>query len=343
MDQGRYQGVRRSKVARLQFADNNDREVVMGGGSWDTGAYSSAKSTRAATGAPAFAYTKHATSVHPNLDPKRINTKPFGMLESRDSVEHPNSNPVLVCFDVTGSNVARAGEFQDRLPNLMDLLNKYMTDPQVAVAANDDFKVEGENSVQISDFESDNRVDDHIRNIWLVNDGGGNDGESYDLLLYAAARKVVLDSVEKRGKKGYMFMYADEPIFDHVDKQEVKAVFGDSIEKNIPIAEVIEEARRSFNIFVIWPKTSSYRHAYEQYVKLFGKDFVMESQHPNMLCELIASTVALYEEKATPDAVIDDLKALGVGDHEAKALVKHVARAASADLATSGAGKAARL
>jgi hypothetical protein len=315
----------------------------MGGGSWDTGAYHSSKSTRAASGVADFAYTTSATNVHANLDPTRINAKPFGKLEARDSTEHPNSNPVLVCFDVTGSNKTRAVDFQQRLPNLMELLNKYMSDPQVAVAANDDYKVVGTNSIQISDFESDNRVDDHIRNIWLVGNGGGNDGESYDLLLYAAARKVVLDSVEKRDKKGYLFMYADEPIFDAVDKREVKAIFGDDIERDIPIAEIIDEARKNFNIFMIWPTTSSYRHAYEQYVKLFGADSVLESQHPNLLCELIASTVGLYENKATPDSVVTDLVALGVGDHEAKALVKHVAHAASSSLATSGAGKAARL
>jgi hypothetical protein len=224
----------------------------------------------------------------------------------------------------------------------MELLNKYLTDPQVAVAANDDFKVVGNDSVQISDFESDNRVDDHIRNIWLVGNGGGNDGESYDLLLYAAARKVVLDSVEKRGKKGYLFMYADEPIFDHVSKSEVKKIFGDTIEKNIPIAEIIEEAHRNFNIFLIWPN-GGYLHAREQYVKLFGEDSVLTSQHPNLLCELIASTVGLYESKATPDSVVTDLVAIGVGDKEAKALIKSMAHVSTDTLATSGAGKAARL
>jgi hypothetical protein len=326
----------------LEFLQPGASCVRFGGGSWDTGAYTSSKTTRAASGVADFAYTATASSVHANLDPKRINTKPFGKLESRDSDEHPNSNAVLVCFDVTGSNKARAVDFQKRLPNLMDLLNKYLTDPQVAVAANDDFKVESVNSVQISDFESDNRVDDHIRNIWLVGDGGGNDGESYDLLLYAAARKVVLDSVEKRGKKGYLFMYADEPIFDHVDKQEVKTIFGDEIERNIPIAEMIEEARRNFNVFLIWPE-GGFAHAREQYVRLFGEDSVLISQHPNLLCELIASTIGLYENKVTPDTAVTDLVKIGVSDHEAKALVKHVKHAASSSLATSGAGKAARL
>jgi hypothetical protein len=314
----------------------------MGSGAWDTGAYHTSTSTRKATGVADFAYTKTATKAHSNLDPLRINSKPFGKLESRDSDDHPLSNPVLVCFDVTGSNRDRAVDAQKRLPNLMELLNKYLTDPQVAVAANDDYDYAGLNSIQISDFESDNRVDDHIRNIYLVGLGGGNDGESYDLLLYAAARKVVLDSVEKRGKKGYMFLYADEPIFDQVKKSQVKAIFGDTLERDIPIAEIIEEARRNFNIFVVWPD-GGYLHAREKYVKLFGEDSVLTSQHPNLLCELIASTIGLYEDKATPLSVVTDLVAIGVGDNEAKALTKSLGHVAGTSLASSGAGKAVRL
>jgi hypothetical protein len=314
----------------------------MGGGTWDSATYSSTKTTRAATGVPDFAYTATATKAHSNLDPMRINSKPFAKLESRDSDEHPQSNPVLICLDVTGSNDHNARIAQDKLPNLMELLGKYLTDPQVAVAANDDFNVSPHAAVQISDFESDIRIDEHIRNLYLVGNGGGNDGESYDLLLYAAARKVVLDSVEKRGKKGYMFLYADEPIFQKVKASEVKAVFGDKLEADMPIAEVIEEARRNFNIFVIWPQ-DGYHHAREQYVKLFGDEFVLTSQHPNLLCELIASVVGLYEEKATPDSVVTDLVAVGVSQTQATSLIKSVASLNPATLAPTGGGKAARL
>jgi hypothetical protein len=312
----------------------------MGGGRWDSGTYHSTTSSRRASGTPDFAYTTTASSVHANLDPMRINTKPVGKLESRDSAEHPTSNAVLVAFDVTGSNYDRAVDAQKKLPNLMDLLNKYLPDPQVAVAANDDFFSVGKNCIQISDFESDIRVDEHIRNIWLVGQGGSNHGESYDLLLYAAARKVSLDCLEKRDKKGYFFMFADEPIFDQVGKKHVHAVFGDTIQADIPIAEIIEEARRNFTIFVIWPH-GSYQHSFEQYKKLFGEESVLVLQHANLICELIASTVALCEEKSA-DSVVDDLVAVGVSDHEAHALVKHSAHAAAA-LTTSGAGKAARL
>lgn len=313
----------------------------MGGGSWDTGTYRSSATSRKTSGVKDFSYTTHATSAHDTLDPKRINSKTDKKLESRDSTEHPASNAVLVCFDVTGSNYERAVDAQKRLPSLMELLNKYLPDPQVAVAANDDVNSVGAHAVQVSEFESDNRIDDHIRNIWLVGKGGGNDGESYDLLLYLAARKVSLDCVEKRGKKGYMFLYADEPIFDKVRAAEVATVFGDSLQGDISIEEIIEEARRNFTIFVIWPD-GGYKHAHDQYKKLFGEEFVLVSQHPNLICELIASTIGLYEEKTTPDAAIKDLVSLGVSDKDAKALVKHVSSAASS-LATSGGGKAARL
>ena len=246
-------------------------------------------------------------------------------------------------FDVTGSNYQNAIIAQKKLPELMDLLSKYISDPQVSVAANDDFLTSRGNCIQVSDFESDNRVDDHIRNIWLIAAGGGNDGESYDLLLYVAARKVVLDSVEKRGKKGYLFLYADEPFFTVVNKDQVKAVFGDILEKSIPIEEIIEEARRNFNVFVVWPQ-DGYRHAREQYVKLFGEDSVITLQHANLLCELVASTIGLYEDKATPDSVITDLVSVGVSKTDAGYISSALQKIEKTeDLVASGGRKASRL
>lgn len=315
----------------------------MGGSSWDSGRYSNAKSTRAAKGVDDFHYSKTASTTHSNLDPMRINSKPFGKLEARDSAAHPLSLPILVCFDVTGSNLDRAGDVQKKLPTLMTLLQKYLPDPQVAVAANDDFNCIGAQSIQISDFESGNEVDEHIRSIRLTGAGGGNGGESYDLLLYAAARKTVTDSLEKRGKKGYIFLYADEPMFTHVQKSEVLATFGDVIERDIPIAEIIEEVRRSWNLFVVWP-IRGYATAREQFRTLFTEDEVIESQHPNMLAELIASTVGLFEG-ANSSSVVTDLVATGVSKQEAESLALTIAHkiAGGAELAATGGGKAARL
>lgn len=321
----------------------------MGSGTYSDDVYRSSTSSRRSSGTPDFAYTKTAATtrkIHDSLDPARIKTKPFGKLESRDSVDHPESNAVVVTFDVTGSNFERAVDAQKRLCNLMALLTKYLPDPQVAVWANDDYKVEGTAAVQMSDFESDNRIDEAIRNIWLVNNGGGNDGESYALLLYGAARKTILDCHEVRGKKGYLFMYADEPFYSkthmtrgahyqYVDKDEVQAIFGDTLEANIPLADIIEEVKEKFNVFIIWPH-GGYGHAREQYVELFGDECVVTSQHPELICELIASLVGMHENKINATTAVDDLIAVGV-DHKT---AKSIAGTASTSLAVAGSSTA---
>lgn len=262
----------------------------MGGGHFDDNAYVSSRSARVASGTPDFAYTQHATRIHETLDPKRILTKPFHLLESRDSVEHPESTPVILSFDVTGSNYQNAQVAQQKLPELMGKLGCCLSNPQVAVWSNDDTHSIGGNAIQLSDFESDNRIDEAIRNFWLTGQGGGNDGESYDLILYAAARKTVADSWDKRHKKGFLFLYADEPFFSQVSANDIRGVFGDPAEQNIPLANIIAEVKEKWHLQVIWP-SNGYKHAREQYVTLFGADCVETLQDPNLLCDKVASMV----------------------------------------------------
>lgn len=294
----------------------------MGSGRFDSDTYTRATSARASAGKKDFEYSDSATNVHKNLDPKRIKDKPYPKLESRDSKEHPESNAVFVCFDVTGSNIQNAIVAQKKLPNLMALLEQYLSDPQVLIAANDDIEAVGVNSIQISEFESDNRIDEHIRNVWLTNDGGGNDGESYDLIMFAAATMTEIDCLEKRNRKGYFFMYADEPIRTHVQAAQVQRIFGVSCEGKLSISEVIKKLKAQYHVFVIWPN-GGYKHARAQYEHLFGKDSVVTLQHPNLICELIGSLVGMTEEKLTePAHVVRDLVKVGMTSGEAKEVSK---------------------
>jgi hypothetical protein len=296
----------------------------MGGGSFDKSAYYSSASTRKAAGVDDFDYSKKSHVVHDSLKPKRIKDKVFSVLESRDNAEHPESTAIIVCFDVTGSNVTRAAEAQKTLPGLMTLLEKYISDPQIAVAANDDYFVEPDRCFQMSEFESDNRIDDHIRNIKLVSNGGGNAGESYDLVLYAAAHKTATDCFEKRGKKGYLFLYADEPILPVLDVKQVAHVFGDKIDIDIPIETLVEQVTEKWEVFLFWP-VGGYQHARDQYVKLFGDDHVITLQHPNKISEMIGITIGIFEGKTTTAAAVDDLVSVGVSASTATTLTKSLA------------------
>lgn len=292
----------------------------MGNGRFDEDVYKSSRSTRRSKGIDDFHYSKTADRIHSNLDPRRILGKPYQKLESRDSKEHPKSTGIFVGFDVTGSNIDRARVAQAKLPNLMGMLQKYLANPQILIAANDDYRVEPDKCIQISDFESDNRIDEHLRNLILVSNGGGNSGESYDLLLYAAARMTILDCMEKRGDKGYLFMYADEPIMTEVRKDQVNHVFGQRIESNIPIESIIKEARKLYNLYLVSTVRPEYG-AKEQYLELFGKDSVITLQDPDMICELIASVVS-FNEGVSEKEIVKDMVALGTSLKDAESVVK---------------------
>jgi hypothetical protein len=278
----------------------------MGGGSYKEEVYEQAKTTRSLTGQGDFAYSdSKPNTIHPDLDPIRINKKAFGKLESRDSVEHPESVPVVVCFDVTGSNVGNARVAQKKLNQLMNGLKKAIPDPQVAIWANDDWfgsnlKPEAtqqlRGALQVSEFESDNRVDEWLRKLVLVGNGAGNGRESYDLALYAAGNKTILDSVEKRGKKGYLFMYSDENFPKSVDPVQIKDVFGDEIPSDISIEDLIAKAREFYNIYVLWPQ-GGYISSRDRAIELFGKEFVSELESPDDIVEAIVSRVQIDAEK----------------------------------------------
>lgn len=292
----------------------------MGGGSFDSASYYSSATTRKSAGIDDFAYSKTSRTIHDTLKATRIKDKVFGVLESRDNAEHPESNAIIVCFDVTGSNVSRAREAQKTLPGLMTLLEKYISDPQISAAANDDFESDPDLCFQMSEFESDNRIDDHIRNIKLVGQGGGNHMESYDLILYAAAFKTKTDCFEKRGKKGYLFLYADEPIPKNLDKHQVKHVFGDVIDENYTIEALVAKAQEQYEIFVLWP-VGGYTEARAQYVELFGEENVITLQHPNKISEVIGMTIGFNEGKLDAATALVDLASVGVSSSAAHSIV----------------------
>ena len=297
----------------------------MGGGYYSDNAYYSAKKQRAAAGIDDFQHTKTSKDIHPTLDPMRVKDKILKKLESRDSDEHPNSNAVIVCFDVTGSNIDNAVIVQKQLPKLMGLLGKYLPDVQVAVAAKDDILAVGpRHCVQISEYESDIRIDDSIRNLLLTGNGGGNDAESYDLVMYGIARKTVLDCWEKRHRKGYAFFYADEPMRELIHRSTIESVYGDHLTEDITLKQIISELREKYHVYIIYPSSGSYPHAKEQYKKLFGEESVLTLESPKQICELIGAVIGMNESKG--DSVVDDLVAVGATPQFANQMVEQINR-----------------
>jgi len=274
----------------------------MGGGSWSTDYYQEQETVRRNSGKAAFAYnaaisTKPVSeqTVHANLNPKGVRIR-----ESRDSEEHPESNAIMVFFDVTGSMLAIPQILREKLPNLMDTLNKgsYIPDPQVFFGAVGDSRCD-RGSLQVGQFESDNRVNEAFENMWLEGGGGGNMTESYQNAMFFASRCTTLDCFEKRQKKGYLFLIGDEMYYPQVSKREIDILIGDGfLQADLPTTELVAELKEKFHVYMIIPTEGS-SHGRDPRIHNAWKDLLGErvlfTDDIESICEIIAMAVGLNE------------------------------------------------
>lgn len=297
----------------------------MGSGSWSTNTYASNATSRLASGTSAFAYTddiragKVATEVHESLDPKLENKAgPLAgknIRESRDNDEHPTSVAIAVLFDVTGSMLNVPIELQKKLPDLLELLQykQYVTDPQVLFGAIGDATSDNV-PLQIGQFEADNRLEDHLGNIYLEGNGGGQNTESYELGLYFMARHTALDCVEKRDHKGYLFLIGDEHPYPAVKANEVRKVIGDELDENISLEQIMKEVQEKYHTYFIIPAGSSHYDdpsLLSHWRELLGQNVIILDDLSSV-AEVIALQVGIAEETIKLDEGITHLEERGV-------------------------------
>jgi hypothetical protein len=266
--------------------------------------YKSRISSHAAAGSDIFTHSaairagKTATKVHEKLDPSIKNKAGKLIRESFDSPAQPESVPVFVLFDVTGSMNTVPEKFIKKLGTLMNLLVKkgYLKNPHVLFGAIGDATCD-EVPLQIGQFESGNEMDEVLSLIYPEGGGGGNVQESYELGMYYMARHTEIDSFKKRGKKGYAFLLGDEKPYPRVKKNEVKSVIGDTIQADIPTQDIIAELRERYEVFWIMPGGTSYFNnpaINDHLKKLFGQNFY-KMEDPESICNLISTIIGICE------------------------------------------------
>jgi hypothetical protein len=273
----------------------------MGGGSWSHDYYEDVAKERESTGRSTFAYHEevrskpaHEQKVHERLDPKGVKVR-----ESRDSLEHPESIPIAIMLDVTGSMQSVPKGVQKSLPNLHKLVLKLgVRDPQFLFGAiGDEFADRG--SLQVGQFESDNRMDADLETFWLEGGGGSYGEESYQNAIYFFARHTELDSLIKRTKKGYLFILGDELPFPSVKSASVEAIFGYNLQGvDITTKDIVRECQQKYNVFFIIPRDTSggSNSTVAQYwEELLGAENVLHMEKATDICELVATTVGICE------------------------------------------------
>ncbi len=287
----------------------------MGSTHWSDEHYKDRARLRAHTGKDAFEHDdaiRHGTAarqVHQKMNPRGVKVR-----ESRDSEAHPESHAVGVLFDVTGSMQSVPRVLQQNLPRLMGLLLRkgYLEHPQILIGAIGDATCDAA-PLQVGQFESGIEIEEDLGKLYLEGGGGGHITESYELALYFMARHTAMDCYEKRRKRGYLFVLGDEIPYARVKRKEVEKYLGEKLQADIPVADMIAELKRTYDVYFILPQMTSgwgNEEIHQRWVELLGQH-VLRLEDPAGVCELIASTIGIAEGKVDLESVVDDLEEAG--------------------------------
>lgn len=211
--------------------------------------------------------------------------------ESRDSDDHPDSTPIIIGLDVTGSMGYLSENIAKNSLNevMMKLYSTNMVkDPQILFAAVGDVKDNA--PLQVTQFESDIRIAEQLLELWL--EFGGKDApEDYELLWYFAARHTMADAFEK-GRKGFLFTIGDADIHSKLDGGDVTRIFGDSREC-FSSRELYNMASKNYEIFHIQIiKESSVKMT--EFTKIMpGRIVPVDKANINRLPEIIISIMQI--------------------------------------------------
>lgn len=314
----------------MVVSQNRKGRCILGSSHWSDDAYAvknAVRSSRISAGGAAFAYTdavltgKAPKVVNPLMSPSKVASarSPFVgkvVRESRDSDLHPTSLAIGVVFDVTGSMKEIPVTLEKKLAGLMALLTQkgYVAHPQILFGAIGDAYSDSV-PLQIGEFESGAEMDDDLDKIYLEGNGGGQHSETYELAHYFFLHHTATDCWEKRQHKGYFFTMGDEACYDYVRKTHVKDLIGDTLQADVPTAEVIQALEERYHVFHIIIEQGSYPHnptIEGVWTKLLGER-VLKLEDADNVAELIALTIGLTEGTVDIDAAAAHLKDVGLG------------------------------
>lgn len=185
------------------------------------------------------------------IDPEMVITG--RVREARDSQEHPNSFPIIIALDTTGSmGHIPMDLIKCSFPEIMKaVIDAGVPDPQVCFVGVGDCYFD-EAPIQCGQFESsDELMEKWFQKVYLEGKGGNNPGESYNLAWYFASRHTVTDSWEKRRKKGVCITIGDEPCLAEIPQTNIVSLFGDGTQSGILSSTLIEEASEHWELYHI--------------------------------------------------------------------------------------------
>lgn len=230
----------------------------------------------------------------------------IGVRECRDSNEHPQTVPIIIALDVTGS-MRKTPYFmiKESFPKLMDCLKQIgIEHPQLLFMAVGDHEWDNY-PIQAGQFESDTaKILDSLQALVLEGGGGGNAGESYSLAHLIAGYHTETDAWFNRKTKGFLFTIGDEPNLPYIGKDYLVSGLGYQAGiENLSETEIVNKAKEQYHVFHIHVTDASRgSRPVSGWTRLLGQDGVLAAPSTN-IHNVIADTISKYIVSSNEDEV----------------------------------------
>ncbi len=241
--------------------------------------------------------------------PRRFDPARIAVRESRDGPDNAAATPIVLASDVTGSmGEVAAMLMRDKLGVLVAeiLARRPVSDPHIMAMAVGDATCDRA-PLQATEFEADIRLADQMRELFIEGGGGGNHGESYALPWLFCGLKTAADAWEKRGRKGYLFSFGDEPILPVVTRGQALTFLGLDLRRDLSAAECLALAGRRYEVFHVLLREgyaasrSGFATALASWSPLLGRRLLVLDD-TRKLAELVVSAIEVAEGADPRDA-----------------------------------------
>lgn len=260
----------------------------MGYGSYSAADWSKLKTSRQLSTSNNVSEVFKRKSCDPKFDPRYIGTR-----ECFDSDDHPNSTPIVVGLDVTGSMGYLAVKVATEALNEL-IMKLYSTDsiedPALMCAAYGDYH--DTSPLQVTQFESDIRIAEQLLELYFENGGQGEVVPT--CLWHFLANRTNIDAIKKRNQKGFVFTIGDRATIrkDFSPAATIHTVTGDQSHATSP-EDVLKEAQKKFHLFhIMIDGDNSYNRSL-----MNGHAMTIQKTDIDLIPQIIISTIQLQNGK----------------------------------------------
>lgn len=231
--------------------------------------------------------------------------------EACDSPGCPDSRAVAVFYDTTASmNNFLMDLVKTQMPKIaVDLPKSVSYDPQILFGGVNDIRgfSASDYPLQIGQFEATfNQMIDQLTSIYVEGGGSGNGSESYILAHYFAARYTRLESLEKRGKKGFLFVVGDDGPTPDVTQSEIRQTFGKDdpdFSGTLTADDVLTLAEEKFNVYQIIVHGDAYESDVVRKWRNLVGGHAIDLNDYKCISELIITIMRMYDGMTKTEAL----------------------------------------